>query len=59
MAKYCLQNQNGKTDEKDILSISRQNPDDTSNGIREIRNMNGKSQMDNEIYSISNQNGKG
>jgi hypothetical protein len=59
MAKYSLQNQNGKSDEKEVMSISRQNPEDRSGGIREIRDMNGKSRMDSETYSISNQNGEG
>lgn len=57
MTAYSLQNQNGKSDEKEVLSISKQNPDERSNGIHEIRNMNGKSQKDDETYSISSQNG--
>ena len=59
MAEYSLQNQNGKSDEKEIVSISKQNPGDMSDGTQGIRNMNGKSRMDNKKYSILNQNGKG
>lgn len=58
MAKYSLLNQNGKSDGDEVLSITRQNPGDTRDTRVEIRDMNGKTQKDHEVYSITNQNGE-
>ncbi len=49
MEKYSLQKQNGKTSHAEAV---RQNPGNLCDGIHEMRNRNGKSQRDNDIFRI-------